>query len=252
MKTVLVTGASSGIGREFAKIYAKNGCNIIVVARREDRLIELKEYLESTYSIDIEYITLDLSKTESAKELYEKVKHKNIDILINNAGFGTFGDFDEINYQKEVNMINLNILTLTNLTRLFLADMKIKDNGKIINIASTAAFQPVPYMASYAATKAYVLHLSIALNTELHNSNVSVVAVCPGATKSEFQQAAEMGEPSFFRGKLPTSEELALYAYNQINRNKTLIVHGFYNKFLILIERFLTKKTISEIIRKTI
>ncbi|MEG2705693.1 SDR family NAD(P)-dependent oxidoreductase, partial [Lactococcus sp.] len=175
--TALITGASSGIGRDIAIILSKMGYDLILVARRKERLEELKEQLQTKVTI----ISLDISSTFNCMKLYNKVKKEDIDILINNAGFGLFGKFDETKLDSELDMIDLNIKTVHTLTKLFMKDFKKKDKGYILNVASAASFLPGPLMATYYATKAYVLRITQALYEELKqdDSYVYVGCLCP-------------------------------------------------------------------------
>ncbi len=209
MSTALITGASNGIGLELARIHASKGDNLVLVARNITRLNQLKLELENKFKISVLVIEKDLSKTNSANEVFNETSEKRIqiDYLINNAGFGDFGMFADSDLDKQLQMINLNIIALTSLTRLYLPEMTKRRSGKIMNVASTAAFQPGPTMAVYYATKAYVLHFSEAIANELKGSGVTVTVLCPGATESGFQAAADMQESKLVKGKkLPTSE----------------------------------------------
>ena len=239
-KTVLITGASSGIGKDLSYVYARNKYNLILVARRIDKLTEIKSDVENKYKIDVEIIELDLSLTKSADLLFEKVKNNNVDVLINNAGFGINGLFKDMDIEHITNMLTLNIVTLTRLTKLFAGKMLKSDGGKIVNIASTAAFQAIPTFATYAASKAYVLHFTEALASEYKNTNVKFIAICPGATQSEFMETANVKEVKFF--KMPTSMQVAEYTYKSEQNNTTTAIHGFVNKFLVFMLRFSSRK----------
>ncbi|MES2589446.1 MAG: SDR family oxidoreductase [Bacteroidota bacterium] len=253
MKTALITGASNGIGLELAKIHASKGGNLVLVARNKQKLDELKLELEEKHKIQVYVIEKDLSLLNAAKEVYEETKAQNIkiDFLINNAGFGDFGFFYETDWQKESQMINLNITALTEFTKLYLQDMIKNKSGKIMNVASTAAFQPGPTMAVYYATKAYVLSFSEAINNELEDKGITVTALCPGATESGFQDAAAMNESKLVKGKkLPSSKEVAEFGYQAMLNGKTVAIHGFLNKFLVNLVRFLPRKMVVKATRK--
>jgi|GEM_PF-4616938 len=183
-KTALITGASSGIGAELARKHAKKGGNLILVARRKELLETLKQELEQQYSVSVLAICKDLNQPDATHELYEQTKDLNVEILINNAGFGLLGAFDQAEIDKIESMIHVNVMALTTLTRLFLPDMLRRNSGKILNIASTASFMPGPLQAVYFATKAYVRSLSWALSEEVRNSSVTVTTLCPGPTLS--------------------------------------------------------------------
>ena len=251
-KTALITGASSGIGYELAKIHASKGDNLVLVARNIERLNELKAELEHQYHIEVYNIEKDLSVINSPKQVFEEVKQKNIqiDYLINNAGFGDIGKFSSTSWEKELRMINLNITALTQLTKLFLTDMLARKQGKIMNVASTASFQPGPMMAVYFATKSYVLHLTEAINAEVKGSGVSLTALCPGPTESGFQAAAEIKESLLFNKKNPTSKEVAEYGYKAMMKGKAVAIHGFKNYLMANSVRFTPRNWVVAIAKK--
>ena len=251
-ETALITGASSGIGFELAKIHAKNGHNLILVARSVDKLNTLKEELVSKNKIDVLVIPSDLSKEGAAQKLYALVKEKGmvVDYLINNAGFGDFGMFHEASQSKMDQMIQVNVVALTQLTRLFLPEMVQRKKGRVMNVASTAAFQPGPTMAVYFATKAYVLYLSEAIGNEVSGTGVTVTALCPGATESGFMDAADMADSKLFKNKkLPTSAEVAEYGYRQMMNGKSVAIHGKLNYILANSNRFAPRSLVLKIAR---
>jgi len=253
MKTCLITGASSGIGKETAYVFAKNGYNLILAARRIENLNSIKIEILQKYNCEVDVINIDLSKQNSAEELYNKVLNlrNQPDVLINNAGFGVGGYFLETDLKKEEDMLILNMVTLTKLTKFFIKDMIKKNNGHIINIASTAAFQPIPLMACYAATKAYVKSFSEAIAFELKDTGIKVTSICPGATSSEFSKVANVEKSNLFKN-VPSSEELANFIYNSMMRNKTTAIHGFKNKFLAASSKFMPKKLVASITMKMV
>lgn len=234
----LVTGASSGIGREMAKYLDHLGYELIIVARSKEKL----EQLAFTLSKKPKIIVMDLMLESNIKSLYVLTKNENIDILINNAGFGTFGTFTETELTTELEMIDLNIKTVHMLTKMFLKDMKKKDKGYILNVASSAAFQPGPLMATYYSTKAYVLRLTEAIYYELkkENSNVHISCLCPGPVDTNFNQVAGVS----FAVKPKSAEEVSRYAIDQMLKNKMLIVPGFKMKCVKFFGRFLSDKTL--------
>jgi short-subunit dehydrogenase len=253
MTTALITGASNGIGLELAKIHASKGGNLVLVARNKSKLDELKKELENQYNVSVYIIGKDLSVFNSAQEVYDETNKQNIkiDYLINNAGFGDFGMFVDSDWNKELQMINLNITTLTQFTKLYLQDMVKHRSGKIMNVASTAAFQPGPIMAVYFATKAYVLSFSEAVNNEVSDKGVTVTTLCPGATESGFQAAAAMEESNLVKGrKLPTSKEVAEYGYAAMLKGKTVAIHGLMNWILANSVRFTPRSLVVKITRK--
>jgi uncharacterized protein len=253
METALITGASNGIGLELAKIHASNGGNLVLVARNKSKLDELKTELENEYKISVYIIGKDLSLTNAAQEVYDETSKQKIqiDYLINNAGFGDFGMFTETDWNKELQMINLNITTLTQFTKLYLKDMVVRKSGKIMNVASTAAFQSGPTMAVYYATKAYVLSFSEAIDNEVREFGVSVTTLCPGATESGFQAAAAMEESALVKGKkLPTAKKVAEYGYASMMKGKTVAIHGMMNYIMANSVRFTPRALVVKITRK--
>ncbi len=253
MATALITGASNGIGLELAKIHASKGGDLILVARNKSKLDEIKAKLESQYKIKVYTIGKDLSASNAAQEVYDETTSKNyqIDYLINNAGFGDFGMFVETDWSKELQMINLNITTLTQFTKLYIQDMVKRKSGKIMNVASTAAFQSGPTMAVYYATKAYVLSFSEAVDNEVSDKGVTITALCPGATESGFQAAAAMEESNLVKGKkLPTAKEVAEYGYSSMMKGKTVAIHGLMNYLMANSVRFTPRSLVVKLTRK--
>ena len=228
----LITGASSGMGRDMAKNLSARGYDLILVARRAERLEELKKELKT----NVQIISLDLSKEEGCISLHEQVKNENIDILINNAGFGVFGAFDETDLQEELRMINTNITAVHILMKLFLKDFKVKNSGYILNVASSAAFLPGPLFSSYYASKAYVLRLTQAVYEELRKvgSNVYVGALCPGPVQTEFDTTAKVS----FSLKGLDSRTVADYTIKKMFQRKLVIVPGTVMKCARFFEKF--------------
>lgn len=239
----LITGASSGIGYEMAKYLASKDIDLILVARRKSRLDKMKKEFKN---INVKVIPLDISLYDNLELLYNSVKDEDIDILINNAGFGLFGDFDKTDLETEFNMIDLNIKSLHYLTKKFLIDFKEKDSGYILNVASSAGFSAGPKLSTYYATKNYVLRLTEAIYEELRhdNSNVHVSALCPGPVETEFNQVAH-GE---FASKGVSAEYVAKYAIDNMFKNKLIIVPTFKIKFATFIQRFLPIKLVMKFI----
>jgi uncharacterized protein len=253
MATALITGASNGIGLELARTHASKGGNLVLVARNKLKLDKLKAELESLYKISVYTIGKDLSEVNAALDVYNETKKQKIEIeyLINNAGFGTFGMFAESDWSKQQQMIQLNIITLTQFTHLYLNDMLGKKAGKIMNIASTAAFQSGPTMSVYYATKAFVLSFSEAVDNEIEGSGVSITSFCPGPTQSGFQEAAAMEESALIKGrKLPTSKKVAEYGYKAMLNSKTVSIHGVVNYIMANAIRFLPRFVTVAIVRK--
>lgn len=227
MKTALITGASSGIGLEFAKIHAEKGGDLVIVARREQNLIDLKNELESKYKIKVHIIAKDLSVLGAAQEIYDEVKSAGIEInyLINNAGFGGRGKFHERKWEQDLAMINVNIIALTHLTRLFLPDMVSRNEGKILNVSSTASLMGGPLQAVYFATKAFVTSFSNAIDEELHDKNITVSALLPGATETEFAKTSDMDKTGLFE-KTFSAREVAQSGYNGMIKGDLNIMAG--------------------------
>lgn len=244
MKTVLITGASSGIGKELAFVFAENKYRPVLVARRKSMLKLIAGDIKKTLFIDPIVIGMDLSKQDSAEQLMEIIHQQNlyIDVLVNNAGFGDFSPFHQEDISRIDDMMNLNMLTLTKLSRLIAPQMVENGFGHILNIASTAAFQAVPNFAVYAATKAYVLSFSEALAYELKPLGVHVTTVCPGATQSEFQEKAKMKNADKMFDGAPLSFMVAEFAFEALMKRETLAIHGSKNRFLTFMLRFSPRK----------
>lgn len=242
---VLITGASEGLGREFASLFAQEGYSLILVARNPNRLGTLAEELNASSRIDVRVISKDLSIAASAEELKSLVEGQKIavEILVNNAGFGVHGLFPDTDWKTTEAMLNLNMITLTHLTRLLLPEMLRNGHGKILNVASTAAFQPGPLMACYFASKAYVLSFSEALAEELRGTGVTVTAFCPGPTRTQFQKRSRtenIRENSFAMEAAPAARA----AYRGLMRGKRLVIPGFTNKFLAVLVRLFPKSLV--------
>ncbi len=238
---ILITGASSGIGRDMARTLHKMGHNLFLVARRQDLLNELKAELDQKPQI----IVLDLSKEENCNYLYESLKDKSIDILINNAGFGVFGEFTETSLDREMEMLDVNICALHILTKKFLKDFEEKNSGYILNVASSAAFLPGPLLSSYYASKAYVLRLTEAIYEELRrkNSKVYIGALCPGPVDTEFNKTAGVK----FNLKSLKSQDVANYAIKKMFKGKLVIIPGFIMKMGAFWQRFAPTKILLRI-----
>ena len=237
MNTALITGASSGIGEAFARKLAAQGRNVLLVARSEDKLITLCNELGRLSSVRAQYVALDLSLPDSPARLFEETQKRGliIDLLINNAGFGAFGDFTTIDLARQLNMIDLNIKAVVDLTYRFLAPMRERKQGAIINVASTAGFQPVPFMVTYAATKALVLSFSEALWEENRSYGVTIMALCPGATDTNFFEAARGRKPP---GRIAqTPEEVVDTALRGLARRKASVISGLSNLLMVQAER---------------
>ena len=249
----VVTGATSGIGLEFARLLAADGVHLVLVARNKQELDHIARELTDAYAVDVRVLSLDLSKMDKVYELPAYVKSENLHVsyLINNAGFGDYGNFTNTSWQKEHDMIQLNVTALTYLSKVFAEKFATAGFGHIVNVASTAAFQPGPLMAVYYATKSYVLHFSEAIATELHKKGVRVTALCPGPTASKFQEAASMTSSKLVQGKkLPTAAQVARYGYKAMKRGKVVAIHGTNNKLGAYAVRFLPRRTVRAIVHR--
>src|SRR5437773_2701930 len=244
MNTTLITGASSGIGEAFARKLAARGHNLLLVARTEEKLVMLCSELGRIKSIRAQYVAMDLSEPDAPARLFEETQQRDlqIDFLINNAGFGSMGDFAKLDLTRELNMIDLNVRSLLELTHLFLQPMRERKSGSIINVASTAGFQAVPFMATYAATKAFVLSFSEALWEENRPYGIKVMALCPGVTETGFFEASRMKRPP---GRVvQTSEEVVDVALRALKRGKSSVISGWPNRIAVETERVVPRSLI--------
>lgn len=253
MKTALITGASSGIGKELAKIHASQGGHLVIIARSGDRLLLLKEELENQYNISVHVIVKDLTHKNATQEIYDEVKAAGIsvDYLINNAGFGGIGKFHKRDWAQDQNMIMLNITALTHLCRLFIPDFIERNEGKILNISSTASLMPGPMQAVYFATKAFVTSLSNALSQELSHTNITVTNVMPGATDTGFGKTSGMDKTSLFKNTA-TPLDVATTAYNAMIKGKMDIKAGvsLTQKAMLYTLAIIPKKWILKMVEK--
>ncbi|MBO0720352.1 MAG: SDR family oxidoreductase [Blastocatellia bacterium] len=251
-KTALITGASSGIGYELAGLFAKSGHDLVIVARNEQRLDSLAVELAQRFGINVTVLAKDLSAPTAAEEILAELRHRalHIDILVNNAGFGAYGAFQETGLERELQMIQVNITALTQLTKLILPEMLKRNSGKILNIGSTASFAPSPFVAVYGATKAYVLSFSEALAEELKGTGVTVTVLCPGSTETEFAERAKMTESRLFQGRLMNAGEVAEIGFRALMEGKTTVIAGIANKLLVFSQRFAPRKMVAAISRK--
>ena len=244
-QTVLITGASSGIGRAMAYEFASQKYNLILVARSLDTLNEIAKDISTKFDVQVNAVGLDLSVVGAAQELYKKTQDLglSIDILVNNAGFGKWGEFNEYSYEEYAKLLQLNISFLTETCHLWLPEMKKKDNGGIINVASSAALIPVPYAAVYSATKSYVLNFSEALYGELLNSNVTVTCLCPSGTKTQFASVANESIVVDER-RYESPEHVAKLAIKGFLEQKNYVLSG-KQKFLVsMLPRLLSRKSV--------
>ena len=235
----LVTGASSGIGYELAKLFAQDGKNIVLVARSKDKLDELKKEIEKKSGTSVKVLTKDLSDSKSPQEIFSELEKEGItvDVLVNNAGFSVYGMFSETDWQKEAEMIQVNITSLTHLTKLFLNKMLESNSGKIMNVASAVGFVPAPLMSVYAATKSYVINFSEALANEVQGTGVSVTCFCPTATRSLFWERANAEGCKARQGRLMDSATAARVGYEALRRGKVTSIASLGYRLMLLSAR---------------
>ena len=239
-KTALITGASGGLGLSFVNLFAKDGYDLVLVARNGNRLEEIKKEIEEKYNIKATVVAKDLCTPDGAQQVYDATKQAGIkvDVLVNNAGFGDFGEFYKSDINKQVKMIDLNCTALMSLCHLYLPDMLEQKNGNILNVDSIAAFQAGPLMSVYYATKAFVLSFSQALTRELKGTGVKVTCLCPGPIRTNFDNAADLGESGLFKNlKVWNPDDVAKFGYKKMQKGKSLCVCGFVNKLIVFANR---------------
>ena len=251
-RTALITGASSGIGDALAKVFSREGYDLVLVARNAQKLAEVATELQRQRSdAMVTVMPTDLARPQASEELVGQLERDGItvDILVNNAGFGTHGSFAAADLCTQLEMVQVNVVALTHLTRLFLPGMVRRGGGKILNVASTAAFQPGPLMAVYYASKAYVLSFSEALANELQGTGVSVTALCPGPTRTAFQRRAGVEETSLMQGGMMEAEAVAQAGYRALMEGRPVIIPGARNRLLALAVKFLPRALVTRAVR---
>jgi short-subunit dehydrogenase len=251
-KTALITGASGGIGYEIATLFAQDRYNLVLVARSEAKLKNIAQDLTQKFGISVKTLSADLSDRQAPTSIFQQLQSERIivDVLVNNAGFATNGLLAETDLNQELQMMQLNMMTLTHLIKLLLPGMLARKSGKILNIASTAAFQPGPLMAVYYASKAYVLSLSEALANEVEGTGVSVTVLCPGPTKSGFQTRANMEDSKLFSSSgVMEASTVAKIGYQGLMSHKTIVIPGFRNKLLAFSVRLFPRSIVTKITR---
>jgi uncharacterized protein len=250
-QTVLITGASGGIGYELAKLFARDHYNLVLVARSADKLAQVATELEA-HNVTIKTIALDLAQIPATKFLFDQlqVERISVDFLINNAGFGAYGEFAEMPIDEILGQISLNIIALTELTRLFLPSMIARRSGRIMNVASTAGFQPGPLLAVYYATKAYVISFSEAIANELHDSGVTMTCFCPGATHTGFASRAGTEKSRLLKAfGAMNAQKVALDGYRGLMQGRTLAISGAHNWLVAESTRFAPRKWVTAVSR---
>jgi len=251
-RTALITGGSGGIGLELAKVLARNGFDIVLVARKRDALEAAAGQLEGKFNINAHVFAADLRRQEAPQAIFDFLRNENvpIEVLVNNAGFGLGGEFADTDLDRELEMIQVNIAALTQLTKLFLPAMIKRKSGKILNVASTAAFQPGPLMSVYYATKAYVLSFSEALAEELRETGVTVTALCPGPTKTDFAATAQVGQSRLFTlFGVADAASVAEFGFQAMMQGKRVAIPGIRNKLVAESHRFFPRNLVTRVAR---
>ena len=250
-KTALITGASGGIGLELARVFGAEGYDLIVVARSADQLEKIRAEFSERYKVGVRVLTKDLAQADAPQQVYDELRGTAIDVLVNNAGFATYGKFVELDAAKDMEEVQLNVVALTHLTKLFLPDMVARGSGKVLNVASTASFQPGPLMAVYYATKAYVLSLSEALANETKGTGVTVTALCPGPTQTGFQSRADMEKSRLFQyTRVMNAATVARAGYDGLMRGKTVVIPGISNQMQTFLIRFVPRNQVTQLVRR--
>ena len=251
-KFAVITGATSGIGLELAHICAREGFSLLLTARRESQLQALQDEIKKKYGSTVDILPLDLSLPDSPERVFSQAtaNGKQIDLLINNAGFGQFGLFKDTQWETEDQMIRLNISSLVHLSKLFLPQMITRGSGRIMNVSSTAAFQPGPLMSVYYATKAFVESFSEALAEECRGTGVTVTSLCPGPTLSGFQEAAGIENIRLLKGRnIPSSKDVAEYGFDAMMRGKRVAIYGWMNRLMTFSVRLTPRTVITRVVK---
>jgi uncharacterized protein len=251
-RTALITGASSGIGLELAHLFARDGYRLVLVARNRGTLHALGDDLQSRYHIPVRISPKDLAHPASPSELLSELQEAGIvlDVLVNNAGFGVGGAFLDTDWNSEAEMMQVNMIALTHLTKLFLPQIRARE-GKVLNVASTAAFQPGPFMNVYYASKAYVLHFSEGLAEELEGSRVTVTCLCPGPVRTNFQKRAHIGETRLVHSPLLVDvREVARIGYEGMKQGKRVVIPGWKNRVGVAMLRLSPRKMVTKVVKK--
>lgn len=249
-ETVLITGASSGIGFELSKIFAKKGYNLVLVSQNEHKLEKAASEIQlQNHNVQISIISKDLSDPSSPEEIFEQLKQKKIqvDILVNNAGFNVYGSFHEVNLENILDLISVNLLALTKLTHIFMKGMVERGYGRILNLGSTGSFQPVPINTVYCATKAYVLSFSEGIADELKGTGVTVTALCPGPTQTNFAKRADIEEVKLFNMMTMDAKRVTEEGYKALMKEKIIKIPGLVNSLLVFLVRFMPRGLITKV-----
>ncbi len=251
-ETVLITGASSGLGMELAKLFAADGSDLVLVARREERLIELADELKSEHGIEVHVLPKDLSKKTAPKEIFSHLNKENIeiDVVVNNAGFGNKGQIADLDTDLQLDMIQVNLVALTHLTRLFITGIIERGYGGILNVGSLAGFQPGPNLAVYYATKAYVLSFTEALAEEISNPNIKISCLAPGPVKTEFGEKSDLEDSLLFKVSLMEMEPVVKAGYEGFRKGQTIIIPGLKQQIVPFLNRFTPRLLVRKIAKK--
>ena len=251
-ETALITGASSGIGLELAELFAADGSDLVLVARREDRLKELADRLESEHGVKVHVLPKDLSEPKAPDEIFAQLKKEKIqvDVLVNNAGFGVKGIIPEIDLDQQLDMVQVNVKALTHLTRLFLPGMIERGYGGVLNVGSLAAFQPGPNLAVYFATKAYVLSYTEALAEEISNPDIKISCLAPGPVRTEFGEKSDLEDSLLFKVSLMDSEPVVRAGYEGFRKGKVIVIPGLKQQIVPFLNRFTPRSMVRKIAKK--
>jgi short-subunit dehydrogenase len=249
--TALVTGASGGIGLELARLFAEDGHDLVLVARSKDKLSSLADELKAKHNVSARVLPADLARAEAPREIFDELQREgvNVDALVNNAGVGSYGLFAETDLKAELDLLQINVVALTHLTKLFLPAMIARRRGYVMQVASTAAFQPGPLMAVYYASKAYVLHFSEALSNETEGTGVHISALCPGPTETGFVAAAGMEESKLFDRNAMTAREVAEAGYRGMLEGRTIVIPGRRNALVAHAVGLLPRGLVTKVVR---
>ncbi len=253
MKTTLITGATGGLGKAFAEIYAKNKCNLFLVSTSEQKLKDLSKFLIEKYSVEVDYLACDLSKQSECKKVYQTVMDKGLFInnLVNGAGFGDRTDFKDMDVDLQMDMVAVNCSALLYFTRVFLTDMLKNNDGHIINIGSLASFVPGPYMCTYHASKSFVLNLGESIAHEIRKTNVKILTLCPGPFESGFVDRAK-NDWTFKKIKPVSAEKIAYFGYRKSMKGKRIAIFGFTNKLTAFAPRLFSRKFVARVSASTL
>lgn len=243
-QTALVTGASSGIGRALAPLFAQDGFDLVLVARDGERLRELADDLRAHFGVGVTVLPKDLADPAAPEELFRELREQGIvvDVLVNNAGMQVFGPIQDTELTQQLRLIEVNLVALAHLTMLLVQDMRTRGGGRILNVASTGSFAPAPYNATYCASKAFVLSFSEGIARDLEGTGITVTCLCPGATKTEFARRAGIEDVRIFRLGAMSAERVARIGYRALMKGKTTVVPGLINRLLVLATRFTPRR----------